>query len=97
MPLPDDGMNSRFHEERDRAIGFPRNSVFDQGAGVVPEKSVFRTPEENRRISDAMPKGVHVPLSVLEDWIGTLENIEGDSAADVLPDLILDMRSYFRG
>jgi hypothetical protein len=74
-------------------MSFPRNSAFDQGAGHVP----IRTPEENRRISDAMPKGVHVPLSVLEDWIGTLENIEGDSAADVLPDLILDIRSYFRG
>jgi hypothetical protein len=45
-------------------MSFPRNSAFDQGAGVVPEKPVFRTPEENRRISDAMPKGVHVPLSV---------------------------------
>jgi hypothetical protein len=85
-------------------MSFPRNSAFDQGAGIVPEGTPA-TEEIRAELKAAIgpirhvgrPNIVEVPLDVLERWINDLEGIEGDNAADVLPDLLLEMRSRFRG
>jgi hypothetical protein len=76
-------------------MSFPRNSAFDQGAGIVPASSR----EDPQELAETIPCRTHVtvPISQYEAWIAALEEVVDASRDPDLEDVIHDMRSRFRG
>lgn len=74
---------------------FPKNSAWGQQEDAERRAAVEREaalPSPVRHVGQ--PNIVEVPLSVLEQWINSLDLAE--NGGDV-QDVIQEMRSYFRG
>jgi hypothetical protein len=71
---------------------FPTNSAFGQ---PLPEKPELLKDIPVRHVG--RPNTVEIPLSILSQWIDTLEDASDAPGMEVLSDTLFQMRSYLRG